>query len=138
MESSSANQKQIRTIKTQYNLIQHMETLCESLQKDALTQSWKLFTVVQSQRRFEFDTILFCCRNLSVRFFTRLFYPRKYGTKRVFKPTNAQLCRDVSRETRHKTNEILFQNLNFLKCDELFFRCDEVFFLEGQRNITKK
>lgn len=49
--------KQIRTIKTQYNLIQHMETLCESLQKDALTQSWKLFTVVQSQRRFEFDTI---------------------------------------------------------------------------------
>ena len=57
MESSSVNQKQIRTIKTQYNLIQHMETLCESLQKDALTQSWKLFTVVQSQRRFEFDTI---------------------------------------------------------------------------------
>lgn len=70
--------------------------------------------------------------------FTRLFYPRKYGTKRVFKPTNAQLCRDVSRETRHKTNEILFQNLNFLKCDELFFRCDELFFLEGQRSITKK
>lgn len=31
--------KQIRTIKTQYNLIQHLETLCESLQKDALTQS---------------------------------------------------------------------------------------------------
>lgn len=49
--------KQIRTIKTQYNLIQHLETLCESLQKDALTQSWKLFTVVQSQRRPEFDTI---------------------------------------------------------------------------------
>ena len=57
VESSSVNQKQIRTIKTKYNLIQHMETLCESLQKDALTQSWKLFTVVQSQRRSEFDTI---------------------------------------------------------------------------------
>lgn len=82
-------------------------------------------------------TILFCCRNLSVMSFTRLFYHRKYGTKRVFKPTNAQLCRDVSREARHKTNGILFQNLNFLKCDELFFRCDELFFLEGQRSITK-
>lgn len=45
---------------------------------------------------------------------------------------------EVSRETRHKANEILFQNLNFLKCDELFFRCDELFFLEGQRSITKK
>lgn len=60
--------------------------------------------------------------------FTRLFYPRKYGTKRVFKPTNAQLCRDVSRETRHKTNEILFQNLNFLKCDELFLDVMNCFF----------
>ena len=77
------------------------------------------------------------CQNLSVRFFTRLSYPRKYGTKRVFKPTNAQLCRDVSRETRHKTNEILFQNLNFLKCDELFFRCDELFFLEGNVALPK-
>lgn len=72
--------------------------------------------------------ILFCYRNLSVMSFTRLFYPRKYGTKRVFKPTNAQLCRDVSRETRHKTNEILFQNLNFLKCDELFLDVMNCFF----------
>ena len=56
MESSSVNQNKFVLLKLN-TLIQHMETLCESLQKDALTQSWKLFTVVQSQRRFEFDTI---------------------------------------------------------------------------------
>lgn len=56
VESSSVNQNKFVLLKLN-TLIQHMETLCESLQKDALTQSWKLFTVVQSQRRPEFDTI---------------------------------------------------------------------------------
>ena len=56
VESSSVNQNKFVLLKLNA-LIQHLETLCESLQKDALTQSWKLFTVVQGQRRSEFDTI---------------------------------------------------------------------------------